>query len=37
MSSLSTSNFKAIKSFLAVKSDISTPVEWSNSFLVANL
>ena len=28
MSSLSTSAFKAIKSFLAAKSDVSTPVAW---------
>ena len=35
MSNLSTSAFKAVKSFLAAKSDVSTPVAWSNSFLVA--
>ena len=35
MSSLSTSTFKAIKSFLAAKSDVSTPVAWSNYFLIA--
>ena len=35
MSSLSTSAFNAIKSFLAAKSDVSIPVAWSNSFLVA--
>ena len=33
MSNLSTSLFKAIKYFLAGKSDVSTPVAWSNSFL----
>ena len=32
ISSLSTSTFKAIKYFLAAKSEISTPVAWSNSF-----
>ena len=32
MSSLSTSAFKAIKSFLAANSDVSTPVACSNSF-----
>ena len=32
MSSLSTSAFKAIYYFVAAKSDISTPVAWSNSF-----
>ena len=35
MSSFSTSAFKAGKPFLAAKSDISTHVAWSNSFLVA--
>ena len=34
MSSLSTSAFKAIKSFSAAKSDILIPVACSNSFLV---
>ena len=34
ISSLSTSAFKAIKSFLASKSDVSTPVAYSKSFLV---
>ena len=32
MSSLSTSAFKEIKSFLAVKSDVSMSVACSNSF-----
>ena len=32
MSSLSASDFKAIKSFLVAKSDVSMPVAWSNSF-----
>ena len=32
MSNLSTSTVKAIKSFLAAKSDVSTPVACSNSF-----
>ena len=32
MFSLSTSAFKAIKSFLAAKADVSTSVAWSNSF-----
>ena len=32
MSSLPTTAFKAIKSFLSAKSDVSTPVVWSNSF-----
>ena len=32
MSSLSTSAFKAIKSLLAAKSDVSIPVACSNSF-----
>ena len=36
MSSLSISTFKAIKSFLEAKSDVSTPVACSNSFLVAS-
>ena len=35
MFSVSTSAFKAIKSFLATKSDASMPVAYSNSFLVA--
>ena len=35
MSSLSTSAFKAMKSILGAKSDASTPVAWSNSFLVS--
>ena len=35
MSSLSTSASKATESFLAAKSDVSTPVPCSNSFLVA--
>ena len=34
MPNLSTSAFKAIRSFIAAKSDASTPVAWSNSFLV---
>ena len=32
MSNLSSSAFKARKSFLAAKSDVSTPLAWSNSF-----
>ena len=32
MSSLSVLPFKEIESFLAAKSDVSTPVTWSNSF-----
>ena len=32
ISTLSTSALKAIKSFLATKSDVSTHVAWSNSF-----
>ena len=32
MPSLSTSAFKAIKSFLAANSDVSTPVACSNPF-----
>ena len=32
MSSLRTSAFKLRKSFLAAKSDVSTPIAWSNSF-----
>ena len=32
MSILSTSAFKAIKSFIAAASDVSTPVACSNSF-----
>ena len=32
MPSLSISAIKAMKSFLAAKSDASTPVAWSNSF-----
>ena len=35
MSSLWTSGFKALKYFLAIKSDVSTPVAWSDSFLIA--
>ena len=35
MSSLWTSAFKAIKSFLAAQLDAQTPVAWYNSFLVA--
>ena len=35
MSSLSTSAFKATKSFLAAKSDVSMPIACSNSFLEA--
>ena len=35
MSSLSTSAFKAIKSFLAAKSDIAMPAACSNSFVAA--
>ena len=35
MSRLLTSAFKGIKPFSAAKSDGSTPVAWSNSFLVA--
>ena len=35
ISSLSTSAFKAIKSFLATKSDVSTPVACFNSILGA--
>ena len=35
MSSLSTSAFKAMKSYLAAKSDVSTPAAWFKSFLVA--
>ena len=31
----STSAFKVIKSILAAKSDVSMPVAWYNSFLVA--
>ena len=34
MCSLSISDFKATKSFLAAKSDVSTPLACSNSFLV---
>ena len=34
MSNLSASIFKAIKSFLAAKSDVLMPVVWFNSFLV---
>ena len=34
MSSLPTSAFKAIKSFLAAKSDASMPIAYSYSFLV---
>ena len=36
MSNMSSSAFKTIKSFLTAKSDVSTPVSWSNFFLVAN-
>ena len=36
MSTLSTSVFKAIKSILAAKSDVSTPVAWYNYFSVAS-
>ena len=32
ISNLSSSVFKARKSFLAAKSDVSTPVAWSNYF-----
>ena len=32
MSSLSTLDFKAIKSFLVAESDVWTPVAWPNSF-----
>ena len=35
MSSLSTSASKAVKGFLAAKSDVSAPVACSNSFKVA--
>ena len=35
MSSLSNSVFKAIKSFLAAKSDVSKPIACSRSILVA--
>ena len=35
MSSLPTSPFKAIKCFLAAKSDVSVPVAFPNSFLTA--
>ena len=35
MFSFSTSAFKAIKSFLATKPDVPTPVACSKSFLVA--
>ena len=35
MSDLSTSDFKETKSFVAAKSDVSTPVACSYSFLVA--
>ena len=34
MSSLSTSAFEVTKSFLAAKSDVSTPAACSNSFVV---
>ena len=33
---MSTSVFKAMKSFLAAKSDVSTPVAWSNYFSLHN-
>ena len=35
MSNLSTSIFKSINFLLAAKSDVSMPVSWSNSLLVA--
>ena len=35
MPNLSTSGFKVIKPYLAAKSDVSTPLAWSNSVLVA--
>ena len=35
MSNLSISVFKAIKVFLAGKSNVPTPVAWSYSFVVA--
>ena len=35
MSNLLTSAFKAIKSLLAAKSDVSTHAAWYSSFLVA--